>query len=599
MSCVNSLHEKLKTLPDSPGCYLMLNSAGTIIYVGKAKNLKNRVKSYFTGSHNAKTTRLVQEIADFNFVQTNTERESLILELHLIKENLPKYNIKLTDDATYPFITITDEKDPRLIVERESTNKKGKRFGPYPSVYKARDTVKLLNKIYPLRKCETLPKKACLYYHMNQCLAPCIKKEAIDYKPIINEISAFLKGDTKNVLSELKNEMYKAADALHFEKAQEYKEMIESIEHTTEKQLMSLNDYKDRDFIAYFGDHEDVSVQILKMRSGKIIDIKSDIFSYVGSISDAVNNYILQYYEDKSIEPDELLFSNLFLQEDIELMFGKHATIPKIGDKKQLIDMAFKNAKYDFENYRYLNKLQTQKQQEALDAFEKLLGVADISHIEIFDNAHLFGADSVSAMVVFRDGKPSKKEYRKYHLKNTAKMDDYGAIREVVYRRYQKVLLEGLELADMIIIDGGKGQVNVAKEVLDSLGITTHLIGLKKNDKHQLEAIIYNQQEYPVDRSSYLYSYLGKMSEEVHRFAITFHKQTRSKTLVRSYLDGIMGIGEKRKLAILEKFVTIDDMKQGSIEAYQSIGISETLREKVLKHLASLEREEPDEKSHI
>ncbi|MDY0210161.1 MAG: excinuclease ABC subunit UvrC [Acholeplasma sp.] len=596
---MNHIHEKLKTLPDSPGCYLMVNDKGAIIYVGKAKNLKKRVKSYFTGSHNAKTTRLIQEIADFNFVQTRTERESLILELHLIKAHMPRYNIKLTDDATYPYITITDEKNPRLIVERDSTAKKGKRFGPYPSVYKARDTVKLLNKIYPLRKCEKMPKKACLYYHMNQCLAPCIKKEPIDYKPILSEITAFLKGDTKKVVDDLKKEMYQASDSLHFEKALEYKEMIESIEHTTEKQLMSLNDYKDRDFIAFFGDHEDVSIQILKMRSGKIIDVKSDIFSYIGSVNDAVNNYISLVYEDPSLTPDELLFSSAFIQEDIELIFGKKASIPKIGDKKQLIDMAYKNAKYDFENYRYLNRLQTQKQQEAIEAFKALLSIESVNHIEIFDNAHLFGADSVSAMVVFKDGKPSKNEYRKYHLKQTAKMDDYGAIKEVIYRRYQKVLLEGLDLADMIIVDGGKGQVNAAKNVLDALGIETNLIGLKKNDKHQLEAIIYKDKVYPIDRFSYLYSFLGKMSEEVHRFAISFHKQSRAKTLIRSHLDGISGVGEKRKFKLLEKFVTIEDMKNGSIEAYQSIGINESLRTIIINHLVSLERREKDEKSHI
>lgn len=595
---MNIVQEKLKTLPESPGCYLMLNDKGVIIYVGKAKNLKNRVRSYFTGSHNAKTTRLVQEIADFNYVQTRTERESLILELHLIKEHMPRYNIKLTDDATYPFITITDEKDPKLIVERDSTLKGGKRFGPYPSVYKARDTVRLLNKIYPLRKCDTLPKKACLYYHMKQCLAPCINKEPIDYKPIIDEITAFLKGDTKKVTDDLRQQMYEASEQLHFEKAQEMKEMLESIEFTTEKQLMSLNDFKDRDFIAFHGDHEDVSIQILKMRAGKIIDVKSDIFSYVGAITDAVNNYILQMYEEKTIEPDELLFSNLFNETDIELMFGKKASIPKIGDKKKLIDMAFKNAKYDFDNYRYLNKLQTEKQKEAEEAFKSMLNIESVSKIEVFDNAHLFGSASVSAMVVFRSGKPSKKEYRKYHLKQTQKMDDYGALREVLYRRYQKVLLEGLELPDMIVIDGGKGQVSTAEDIIGSLGLCIHIIGLQKNDKHQLENIIYKNEVYPLKKSSYLYSYLGKMSEEVHRFAITFHKQTRAKALIRSYLDGIIGIGEKRKLAILEKFVTIDQMIHGDVETYKSIGISEDLRDKVIAHLIELERRK-NEESHI
>jgi excinuclease ABC subunit C len=584
------IKEKLKTLPESPGCYLMLNAKNEIIYVGKAKNLKNRVRSYFTGSHNLKTTKLVSEIVDFNYVQTNTERESLILELNLIKENLPRYNIKLVDDATYPFITITNEKDPRLIVERESTKALGKRFGPYPNVYKARDTVKLLNKIYPLRKCEKMPKKACLYYHLNQCLAPCIQKEPIDYKPLIQEITAFLKGDTKKVVQDLKTQMYQASDALQFEQALEFKEMIDSIEFTTEKQLISLNDFQDRDFIAFHGDHEDVSIQILKMRAGKIIDVKSEIFGYVGSIQDAVNEYVLQSYEDKTKWPDELLFSELFLMADLELMFGKKASIPKIGDKKKLVDMAFKNAKYDFENYRYLNRIQTEKTKEAEDAFKALIGLEDIEHVEIFDNAHLFGDSSVSAMVVYKSGKPSKSDYRKYHIKQAAKMDDYGAMREVIYRRYQKALLENTKLPDLIIIDGGKGQVNVALETIESLGLTIPMIGLKKNDKHQLEAIVYQNTIYPLDKSSYLYTYLGKMSNEVHRFAISFHKQTRAKALIRSQLDGIIGIGEKRKTKLLETFVTIDAMKQGDIDMYKNIGINETLRERIITHLTLLEK---------
>lgn len=586
------IKEKLKTLPESPGCYLMLNAKNEIIYVGKAKNLKNRVRSYFTGSHNLKTTKLVSEIVDFNYVMTNTERESLILELHLIKENLPKYNIKLVDDATYPFITITNEKDPRLVVERESTKDLGKRFGPYPNVYKARDTVKLLNKIYPLRKCDKLPKKACLYYHLNQCLAPCIKKEPIDYKPIIQEITAFLKGDTKKVVDDLKKEMYHASDELQFERALEYKEMIDAIEFTTEKQLISLNDFQDRDFIAFHGDHEDVSVQILKMRAGKIIDVKSDIFGYVGQIQDAVNEYILQLYEDKTKWPDELLFSDLFALEDLEWMFGKKASIPKIGDKKKLIDMAFKNAKYDFENYRYLNRLETEKTKEAEDAFKSLIGLSAIEHIEIFDNAHLFGDSSVSAMVVFKNGKPSKTDYRKYHIKQAAKMDDYGAIREVIYRRYQKALMENTKLPDLIIIDGGKGQVSAAQTVLSDLGLAIEMIGLKKNDKHQLEAVVYQNNLYDLDKSSYLYTYLGKMSNEVHRFAISFHKQTRAKALIRSQLDGIIGIGEKRKTKLLETFVTIDAMKQGDLETYKKIGINETLRERIISHLILLEKKD-------
>lgn len=576
----------------------MYNQNREIIYVGKAKNLKNRVRSYFTGSHNAKTTRLVSEIVDFSYVQTNSERESLILELHLIKEHDPRYNIKLTDDSTYPFIMITSEKDPRLVVVRESNKKDGKLFGPYPNAYAARETAKLLNKIYPLRKCETMPKKACLYFHLGQCLAPCIKKEEIDYQEMITEITAFLKGDTKKVLDLLKKEMYQAAELLHFERAQEAKEMIEHITSTTEKQLISLNDFKDRDFIGYHFDEEDCSIQILKMRQGKIIDVKSDIFPYVGNLNDAVMSYVMQTYENTQLIPDELLFQDTFDESILLEMFGKKASIPKIGDKKKLVDMAYKNAKYDLENHRLLFKISSEKTKEATDAFKELLGLTDVSLVEVFDNAHLFGSAPISAMVVFKDGKPLKKAYRKFHIKTATPGDDYGQMKEVIYRRYQKKLMQQEEMPDLILVDGGKIQVNAAKEVLNSLYLNIPVIGLQKNQKHTFDRIFYENESHEVKRGTPLYTYLAKMSEEVHRFAITFHKNTRAKALMRSHLDGITGVGEARKKALLEKFVTIDQMKLGDVLEYKSIGINETLREKIINHLIDIEKKGLNEENH-
>lgn len=584
------IKEKLKTLPSKPGCYLMVNQHNEIIYVGKAKNLKNRVRSYFTGSHNAKTTRLVSEISDFSYVQTNSERESLILELNLIKEHNPRYNIKLTDDKTYPFIMLTSEKNPRLIVVRESNKKHGKLFGPYPNAYAARETARLLNKLYPLRKCETLPKKSCLYYHLGQCLAPCIKKEEIDYKDMIAEITAFLKGDTKKVLDMLKKEMYEASELLQFERAQEAKEMIEHITSTTEKQLITLNDFKDRDFIAYHADEEDCSIQILKMRQGKVIDIKSDIFPYVGLIADAVMSYVMQTYENIAIIPDELLFQDIFDEVTIAEVFGKKASIPKIGDKKKLVDMAFKNAKYDLENHRLLYRISTEKTKEATEAFKDILGINNVSRIEIFDNAHLFGSAPISAMVVFKNGKPERKAYRKYHIKTAKPGDDFGQMKEVIYRRYQKILLNQLERPDLIIVDGGKIQVSAATQIMTDLMMDIPIIGLQKNNKHTLDSIYYKDKAHEIKRTSPLYTYLAKMSDEVHRFAITFHKATRAKTLMRSHLDGISGVGEARKRALLEKFITIDQMKLGDLESYKSIGISEALREKIINHLVDIEK---------
>jgi len=578
------IKEKLKLLPDQPGSYQFYNKFGKIIYVGKAKNLKSRVKSYFTGAHNSKTTKLVSEIADFSTLITKTEREALILELNLIKENLPKYNIKLTDDSTYPFIVITNGIAPKIMVSREPNKGDGIYFGPYPNVYSAKETVRLLNKIYPVRKCEKLPKKACLYYHMNQCLAPCIAKEPINWDSILNEVKAFLKGDTKKVKDKLKEEMYLASEELKYEKALEYKNLIDHIDHTTEKQLMNLNDFKDRDFIAYASDEEDVSLQILKMRSGKIVDSSTDIFPKYLDASEQVITYLYQYYDTYPM-PDEVLFQDSFSTKSLVEAFGKKAIIPKIGDKKKLVDLAFKNALYDLENERLLHKNVSEKMSEAQEAFKDLLGLDNISRIDIFDNAHLFGANPISCMVVYKDGKPAKNHYRKYKLKNTKKADDYGAFKEVIYRRYQKALFEKQALPDMILVDGGKGQVSSALNIIESLGLTIPVVGLKKNDKHQLDALVYNNNDVPLEKGTYLYTLLGKMSEEVHRFAITFHRQQRSKTLMKSKLDDIDGVGPARKRKLLEKFITIDNMIQGSSDDYKSIGINETLRDRIINQL--------------
>ncbi len=578
------IKEKLKLLPDQPGSYQFYNKFGKIIYVGKAKNLKSRVKSYFTGAHNSKTTKLVSEIADFSTLITKTEREALILELNLIKENLPKYNIKLTDDSTYPFIVITNGIAPKIMVSREPNKGDGIYFGPYPNVYSAKETVRLLNKIYPVRKCEKLPKKACLYYHMNQCLAPCIAKEPINWDSILNEVKAFLKGDTKKVKDKLKEEMYLASEELKYEKALEYKNLIDHIDHTTEKQLMNLNDFKDRDFIAYASDEEDVSLQILKMRSGKIVDSSTDIFPKYLDASEQVITYLYQYYDTYPM-PDEVLFQDSFSTKSLVEAFGKKAIIPKIGDKKKLVNLAFKNALYDLENERLLHKNVSEKMSEAQEAFKDLLGLDNISRIDIFDNAHLFGANPISCMVVYKDGKPAKNHYRKYKLKNTKKADDYGAFKEVIYRRYQKALFEKQALPDMILVDGGKGQVSSALNIIESLGLTIPVVGLKKNDKHQLDALVYNNNDVPLEKGTYLYTLLGKMSEEVHRFAITFHRQQRSKTLMKSKLDDIDGVGPARKRKLLEKFITIDNMIQGSSDDYKSIGINETLRDRIINQL--------------
>lgn len=578
------LQDKLALIPTNPGCYLMMDVTGEIIYVGKAKNLRNRVKSYFTGAHNLKTTKLISEIDDFSYVITKTETEALILELHLIKEHAPKYNIKLMDDATYPYIVITHEKHPRILVSRDPKKKYGTYFGPYPSVYSAKETVRLLNTLYPLRKCETLPKRVCLYYHIGQCLAPCIHEDKIDYEPILNEIKTFLKGDTKNVLKTLKTKMEEASINLEYEKALEYKNLIDHITTTTEKQVMSLNDFKDRDFIAYSEDLEDIALQILIMRNGKVVDARSEVFPKYINASDQVLSFLLQYYETYPM-PDELYFSNNFDLNTLNELFKNRAYIPKRGDKKRLIDIAFKNAQHDLEHQRLLLRSASVRHEEALTAFDEVLNVKRVNRIDIFDNAHLFGANPISVMVVFKEGKPHKKEYRKYHLKKTSKMDDYGAFKEVLYRRYQRMLLEGLERPDLIIVDGGKGQINAALEIIEALHLDIPVAGLSKNKKHELESLVYQNEIKTIKKNTYLYQYLSSMSDEVHRFAIDFHKQSRKKTTFKSVLDDIPGVGKITKQKLLKKFVTTENMIDATIDMYEEIGIGEKLANTIKTHL--------------
>ncbi|MFH0766927.1 MAG: excinuclease ABC subunit UvrC [Bacillota bacterium] len=566
-----NLKEKIALLPSEPGCYLMQNENKDIIYVGKAKKLKNRVKSYFSGAHNEKTTRLVLEIRDFSYVLTNSERESLILESNLIKQYLPKYNIRLMDDKTYPYIELTKEKHPRLQVVRKK-HAKGKIFGPYPNVYAARETARLLNRLYPLRKCEAMPKKACLYYHIDQCLAPCIHNE-VDYNEILIQISNFLKGDTKAVLNMLENEMQQASIEMAYEKAAEFRDMINHIDSTIEKQIINFNDFKDRDVISYAFNKDDVALEILVMRQGKMVDHHQIVFAYVGDVMDSVTSYLQQFYEQMT--PDELLFSTRFMVEDVEPFFGKKAIIPQIGDKKKLTEMTTKNADYDLEHHFMLYRHKDEQKQKAQDELSKLIQ-HPVDHIEIFDNAQLFGTAPISALVVYRHGDFERKSYRKYHLQTTTN-DDYQAMKEVTYRRYQKILMENLDIPDLILVDGGKGQLNAAQEILDSLNIDIKIAGLKKNNKHMLEALVYKNEVIPLLKQSELFKFLFKLSEEVHRFAIDFHRSTRNKIAVSSPLDEISGIGDKRKKALLSHFSSIEDIKNASEEALSELGIPKSV----------------------
>ena len=580
------IKDKLALLPTDPGCYLMKDKNGIIIYVGKAKNLKNRVKSYFTGSHNAKTTLLVSEIVDFEYVITKSELEAFILELHLIKEHDPKYNIKLTDDKTYPYIILTNEDNPRLIVSREASKKLGKKFGPYPSVFSARETVRLLNNIYPLRKCSNLPKKECLYFHMKQCLAPCINKiEKVCYEEYINDITSFLRGNIKKTVNDLTEKMASYSENLEFERALECRNLISHIKKTVEKQKIELGDYVDRDIIGFYGDENDICIHIFFMRGGAITAHKTEIINNVFDYLETVINYIAQYYE-KNYVPKEILTRDLdvsLLSSIIDCSF----IIPQKGDKRKLVDLAFENDKMDLLKCRELYRNKEENKLEALKQIKEMLGLESVDRIEIFDNSNINGTNPVSAMVCYVKGRPSKKDYRKYKVKTVKGANDYETMKEIVYRRYFRVLMDDLERPDLIIMDGGTIQVNACLEILEGLNLSIPVIGLRKDNNHKTDAIIYQDEVYPLDKHSLAYRLLFNMQEEVHRFAISFHRDARSKGMLVSVLDGIEGIGEVRKMKILKHFNSIDNILKGTKEEFKELGINEELMNKIKEHLSS------------
>ncbi len=579
----NNIKEKLKLLPEKPGCYLMKNSDGVIIYVGKAKILKNRVKSYFTGSHNAKTTLLVSEIDDFEYIITSNELESLVLEINLIKKYDPKYNIKLTDDKSYPYILLTHDKHPRLLVVRNNKIK-GNMFGPYPNVKDARNTIDLLNKLYPLRKCNNIPKKECLYYHLNQCLAPCINDvKTEEYSDYLKKITRFLKGDTSEALNALKVKMNEYSESLRFEEAKECLDLINSINTTVEKQKIILNDNVDRDIFGYSCDDLDLSIYVLFMRGGKIVGNHRIILNIISTPLETFNEYLINFYEVNP-KPKEILIPYDEDDSIMEEFLKVNIVTPKIGEKKNLVLMAVNNAKEALDNSRELLMNKKSVKVDALNELKDLLGIKYPRRIEAFDNSNIMGTNPVSAMVCYIDGEKSPKDYRKYKVKTVSGMDDYATTKEIIYRRYFRLLMEDGQMPDLIIMDGGLGHLNAVLEIINSLNLSINVIGLRKDNNHKTEAIIYNNQEYEIKSRRNLYQLLFNIQEEVHRFAITFHKSVRSKGMMASKLDNIRGLGPKRKEKLLKEFKTIVNISNASLEDFKKLGL-ESIYEEVMNKL--------------
>ncbi|WP_411469685.1 excinuclease ABC subunit C [Bacillus thuringiensis] len=584
------LKEKLAILPDQPGCYLMKDKQGTVIYVGKAKVLKNRVRSYFTGSHDGKTLRLVGEIVDFEYIVTSSNLEALILELNLIKKHDPKYNIQLKDDKTYPFIKITAEKQPRLLITRNVKKDKGKYFGPYPNAQSAHETKKLLDRMYPLRKCSNIPDKVCLYYHMGQCLAPCVKEVTEEQnKEIVDEIIKFLNGGHKEVRSELETKMYEASEKLEFERAKELRDQIAHIDAIMEKQKMIMSDLVDRDVFGYAVDKGWMCVQVFFVRKGKLIERDVSMFPIYDEPEEGFLTFIGQFYENSShFKPKEIVVPGSIDSELVERFLEVEATQPKRGKKKDLVELANKNAKIALEEKFYLIERDEERTIKAVENLGKQLGIETPYRIEAFDNSNIQGTNPVSAMIAFIDGKPAKKEYRKYKIKTVQGPDDYESMREVVRRRYTRALKEGLPLPDLIIIDGGKGHLAAASDVLaNELGLYIPMAGLVKDDKHKTSHLIIGDPPEPVmlERNSQEFYLLQRVQDEVHRFAITFHRQLHGKSVIQSALDDIPGIGDKRKKVLLKHFGSLKKMKEASIEEFVEAGMPKNVAETIYTYL--------------
>lgn len=556
----------------SPGCYLMKNTDGKVIYVGKARKLKNRVSSYFTGAHNYKTTKLVDHIWDFDYIVTGSEKEALLLEINLIKDYTPEYNIMFMDNTYYPYIELTDETHPRLKIVRKTKNKKNKYFGPYPDATAARNTFKLLNKLYPLRKCNHVPDKPCLYYSLHQCLGPCINEvDKSQYDEIRKELISFIHGNTKSKIDELTEKMMTASENLQFELAKEYRDLIRSIEYVTAKQNVQFGDYKDRDILGYFIDKGYISIQLFFMREGKLLYHDFNLEPVGEDFEEDLIRFLVTYYQTHP-EPYELLIPQ---DVDLELLteiLSCHVLQPQRGDKKSLVEMANKNAKEALEKKFLLKEKTDEKTILPIIELGQKLGIDTPHTIELYDNSNIQGAYAVAGMVVYKDGVPSKKDYRKYKIKTVEGPDDYASMKEVIYRRYYRLLMEQKEMADLIIVDGGLGQIKAAKEVIDSLNLSVHICGLSKDDKHSTAMLLGEDgNQVPIDTKSPLFFLLTRMQDEVHRYAISFHRQVRSKSLFSSILDEVEGIGEARKKKLLNHFKSVKKMKEASLEELEAV----------------------------
>lgn len=574
------LEHKLALLPDAPGCYLMKDAHGEIIYVGKAKNLKNRVRSYFKSSHTGKVAKMVATVADFETIVTSTNKESFLLEITLIQKHQPYFNIKLKRGTGYPYIKITNERDPQLQITGQIKNDGAAYFGPYPNVYAAEETVHLLQKVYPLRRCSGYQGRPCLYYHLGQCLGACFKPvPEAEYAAQIKRLKSFLNGNTKQIKAELTQRMEAAAAALEFERAAELRDQLHYIEVTVEKQKIISNDKTPRDVISYYFDKGWLSLQIFFIRQARLMKREKRLFPVVDNAAEEMTSFILQFYQRKNnILPKELLVPKGLPNAEIAGILGIPVRTPQRGEKRDLLAMGEKNAALALQEKFRLLAMDKQKTTGAMKEITDALGLPAAHTIEAFDHSHIQGADPVSAMVVFVDGEPEKKLYRKYKLTTVIDhADETASTKEVIRRRYSRLLKEGQPLPDLIFMDGGAIQMAAVQDVLENeLDLAIPVVGMVKNDKHKTADLLFGKASTPVhlDPRSQGFYLVQRIQDEVHRFAITFHRRVHTKHSLSSRLDEIKGVGPRTRTKLLKEFGSIDKIATASVEQIRALGIN-------------------------
>lgn len=557
------IQEKLNILPLKPGCYIFKDMDGNVLYVGKAKKLKNRVSQYFNRVYNNKTALLVKQIEDLEFIVTHTEKEALVLEINLIKQYYPPYNVIFKDDKHYPYIAISLEDYPRLRITRDAKNKKLKHYGPFPDSSAAYQTMFLLNSIYPLRKCKKIPNETCLYYHIKQCLGPCVNK--IDknvYQKMLDDIDKFFKGSNKDIIQDLTNKMYQCSEKLEFERANEYKKLIEEIKKVTDKQIIEFNDKVNRDIVGFYVKEGYVSITILLYRNGYLNAKINEIVDYVGELEDILYQYLMQFYSTHSLPKEIFVSSDLDFESLSEFLNCKIINI-KAGEKQELISLAIENAKKALEEkFMFLSN----KNEDIFIQLASFINKTRISQIEMCDISHISGDSAVGGVIVFVNGYPVKNKYRKFIITGENKKNDLSSTHEVIYRRFYNLLKDNQSYSDLLIVDGGENQMKAAQDALNELSINVPVMGLKKDNHHRTNVLILpNYKEVYLDKNSKLFLFLMKMQEEVHRFAITFFKNKKTKSMVSSILDNIKGLGPVRKKRLLNTYSSLDEIKNAPL----------------------------------